>query len=114
MILTPVVQGPATGYVALQMASTLREMELLASPFTLQQTRPLRVGSHCRIEQAQLYRARQRRGVCDRALREHRRPTGYRSFLLCQMLKHISDTSSEALRMKRNVYVFADRKVVVR
>ena len=31
-----------------------------------------------------------------------------RSFLLCQVLKHISNTSCSALHKIRNVYVFAD------
>ena len=42
------------------------------------------------------------------AFREQEDDQATRSFLLCQVLKHISDTSCSALQKIRNVYVFAD------
>ena len=57
------------------------------------------------IEREQVYRAR-----CASTGDQQ----GTRSFLLGQVLKHISNTSCRVMYKRRNVYVFADREVVVR
>jgi hypothetical protein len=48
------------------------------------------------------------------AFREQEDDQATRSFLLRQVLKHISDTSTGASNKRRNVHVFADGEVVVR
>jgi hypothetical protein len=100
----PMVQRSATGYGVLQMTSTHRGVELqvrgrqrgreslsVRSPHrSARQTVPAghflkgeaRSVSHC---------ARPTRGVRDRALREHRRPTGYSSAPWAKMIRKEHD-----------------------